>query len=328
MRILLLALSMTLTAVCSVAAVPVDFSKIDHWTGSGSNQAALVIMNDAGAGDPTSYVWGYRWENGSKPTGQDMFRAICANSTELVLLTQLTGVYGSTVCGIGFGDAGKLLEYIYFDFEKAKNYEFINFDYYNSSSLFGQKEAPGDKTPEICQAAIDEARSSNSHIIDHPLNYTAYGYPAYDYDCWLAKDGSLDYGWWSSAWYEGYWSYWTAHRGGDDWEYSGSGFSGRILSDGAIDAWTFTKFPSAMIGGVGEGTPPSEDVSLYSYRPSSTQQGTTVVDEIDEANNSKAVYYTLSGVRVAETETGLVPELPHGLYIKVSGGKSSKVAIR
>lgn len=301
------------------ATVPVDFEKIEHWTGSGPNRAALVITNDAGASDPKAYVWGYRWNDGETPTGETMFRAICANSTELVLLTQLTGVYGSTVCGIGFGDADKLLENIYFDFDMAKDYEFINFDYYHSSSFFGQNEAPGDKAPEIAAEAVEQALTTGTHVIDHPFNHADYGYPAYDYDCWFLKDSGIDSGWWTSAWYTGYWSYWTATAGGDEWMYSGTGFSGRQLRDGAIDAWSFTQFESAMIGGFGEGTPPADDPTLYSYRPASTSAS---IDAVAADTDTPAEWYDLSGRRVSSDR------LSSGIYIKRHGGKTEKVLIK
>lgn len=303
-------------AMSASAVIPVDFDKITHWTGSGENRAALVIFNDAGASDQNAYVWGYRWPAGETRNGDDMFKAICANSSELVLLTQITGQYGSTVCGIGFGDADGLLENIYFDFDMAKDYEFINFDYYNTSTLFGQSSAPGDDTPEICQAAIDFARTSGRHYIQHPIDYTAYGYPAYDYDCWKLKDEGYDYGWWNSAWYEGYWSYWTASAGDDEWMYSGSGFTGRRLSDGCMDAWSFTMFEHAMVGGMGEGQAPPENEELYSYRPADTETG--VSNAVSDADTPET-YYTLDGICLGNTRPS------GGMYIVRKGNSVRKI---
>lgn len=314
-------LPLLLTALLSfnTYAIPVDFDKIEHWSGSGSNRAALVICNDAGASDPYAYVWGFRWNDGDKPTGETMFRTICSNSTELVLLTQLTGIYGSTVCGIGFGNADRLLENIYFDFDMAKDYEFINFDYYNTSSSFGQTEAPGDNAPAMAAEAIGRALETGKHVIDHPFNYAAYGYPAYDYDCWFLKDEGLDYGWWSSAWYTGYWSYWTASATDTEWMYSGTGFSGRQLYDGAVDAWSFTMFEQPGVGGFGEGATPPEDPELYSYRPADTE---TAVDIIDNDTNDTVEWYDLSGRRVSSEN------LSSGIYVKCQGLKSEKILIK
>lgn len=307
------------TVAATATPLPVDFDKITHWTGSGPNRAAMVVSNDGGASDPNAYVWGFRWEDSETPTSDDMFRAVCANSDELVLLTQVTGQYGSTVCGIGFGNAEGLLRNIYYDFGKAKDSKFINFDYYSASSFFGQKDAPGDSTPEICQTAIDEARLTGTHTIQHPLDHAAYGYPAYDYDCWLLRDEGYDYGWWSSGWYEGYWSYWTAPSATADWMYSGTGFTGRKLSDGCVDAWVFTQFDSPQVGGTGEGTPPPTDAALYSYRPTRQSSG---VDSPETISGQEAVYYNLSGQRVSPDR------LTPGIYVKHQGDKTGKILIK
>ncbi|WDP93299.1 MAG: VPLPA-CTERM sorting domain-containing protein [Desulfobacter sp.] len=43
----------------------------------------------------------------------------------------------------------------------------------------------------------------------------------------------------TEGWYQnGYWSYWLAD--GTDWGYSGTGMSGRTLSDGDVDGWGFS----------------------------------------------------------------------------------------
>ncbi len=309
MRKNLLTMMLVLTAIC-MSAHSVDFDLIRHWTGTGPNRAALVVTNDAGASDPKAYVWGYRWEDGEKPTGEDMFKAICGNSSNLVLLTQTTGQYGSTVCGIGVGNADKLLENIYFDFAKALDYEFINFDYFNTNSFFGQSEAPGDRTPEICAAAIDNARMSNSHVIQHPIDQPRYGYPAYDYDCWDMTDDGWEFGWWTSAWYGGYWSYWTVTGNNPDWMYSGTGFTGRQLSDGCIDGWSFTQFEDPKVGGVGEGVPPTDNKSLYVYCEPDI---TTGVMTVHTDTGRYVEYYTLTGLRV--NEDNLTP----GIYVIRSG---------
>lgn len=314
-------ISAVLLSQVVTAKVPVDFAKIEHWTGHGPNQAALVITNDAGASDPKAYVWGYRWEEGEEPTGETMFRAICANSKELVLLTQQTGSYGSTVCGIGFGDADKILENLYFDFEMAKDYEYINFDYYHVNSFMGQTEAPGDNSPAIAAAAIEKAQTSRSHVVDHPFNHAKYGYPAYDYDCWFMHGGGYETSWWNSAWYTGYWSYWTAVLDGDDWMYSGTGFSGRKLSNNSIDAWSFTQFETPGVGGFGEGTPPAANEELYSYRPASSIS-TSIHDVAASGPDAPVQWFDMSGRSVS-------PEnMTSGLYIRRQGNISEKLLIK
>ena len=272
MRKIVTLISIALASI-SAAAHPIDFSKIRHWTGTGSNRAALVIQfNGDTFGGSDAYVWGYRWEDGQKPTGEDMMKAICANSSRLSMLTQYTGSMGSTLCGIAYSLNQEMLRHVFFNFDKAKEFEFINFDYYHVNSFMGQTEAPGDNAPILAQEAIDEA-IAGTHYIQHPFDYGKYGYPAYDYDCWdmdkeiNRKTGTNSYEpKWLSAWYEGYWGYWCANSSDQDWMYSGTGFTGRVLVDGAVDGWSFTQFESAMVGGMGEGVAPCENVEIL-YMP-------------------------------------------------------------
>lgn len=263
MRTKLLAVSLGLSAF-SALAHPIDFNRIQNWTGTGPNKAALVIQYNGDTYGSDAYVWGYRWENGEKPSGETMMKAICANSSRLSMLTQYTGSMGSTLCGVGYSLHQEVLKHLFFNFEKAKNFEFINFDYYNVNSFMGQTEAPGDNAPALAQAAIDKA-IAGTHYVQHPFDYATYGYPAYDYDCWdIDEETELRGGVsqyepkWLSAWYEGYWSYWCANNPSQDWMYSGSGFSGRTLVDGSVDGWSFTQFESAQVGGMGEGVAPCE----------------------------------------------------------------------
>ena len=271
MKVKLFSIAIGLSAL-TASAHPIDFDRIQNWTGTGPNRAALVIQYNGAVYGTDSYVWGFRWEDGEKPTGEAMMKAICANSSRLSMLTQYTGSMGSTLCGVGYSLNQNILNHLFFNFEKAKTFEFINFDYYKVNDLMGQKEAPGDNAPLLAQAAIDNA-ATGSHFIQHPFDYATYGYPAYDYDCWqmdesvdALKGMSLYEPKWLSAWYEGYWSYWCANNPDQDWIYSGSGFSGRELVDGAVDGWSFTQFESAMVGGMGEGIAPCEDGEIV-YMP-------------------------------------------------------------
>lgn len=279
-----------------LAAHSINFDKIEHWTGEGPNQAALVIQFGEKYSPSEAYVWGFRWKDGETPNGEDMFKAICQNSDELVMLTQFTGQYGATLCGVGFGDATKILDNIYFDFEMALDYPFITFDYYNNNSWFGQEEAPGDDTPEIMQEAIENAKKT--HVIQHPLDYFGYGYPAYDYDCWKLNE-SLEKDKWQSGWYEGYWSFWlSTEEPSSEWYYSGTGFTGAELRSGMIHGWTYTQFEEAMIGGMGEGNPPTDDASLINYRPVKSSED-SVVKELNYESNEVEEYYTLSGIKIS-----------------------------
>ncbi|MCH5221298.1 MAG: hypothetical protein J1F05_03085 [Muribaculaceae bacterium] len=302
-------------AALIASAHPIDFEKIGHWTGNGPNEAALVVR--FAGNDTQAYVWGFRWEDDENPSGEDMFRAICSNSDELIMLTQYTGSYGATLCGLGFGNSADLIEHLYFDFDMAKDYEWINFDYYNTNSWFGQADAPGDNTPAIMQAAITDA--ADSHIIQHPLDYFAYGYPAYDYDCWKCDENIPEGNVWQSGWYEGYWSYWLSKKSDSDWEYSGSGFSGVTIHDGDIEAWTFTIFDVPGVGGMGEGTPPPNDPALINYRAG---KQTSIIDISNNIENSAKEFYTLQGLKIDATR------LSSGLYIVREGSKTYKQLIK
>lgn len=304
-------------------ASPVDFSKITHWTGDGDNRAAIVVQFNT-PGHPFAYVWGYRWDNSLSPTGEDMFKAICANSPELVMLTQYTGVYGATLCGVGFGNADKIIENLNFDFDMARNYEWINFDYYSTNSWFGQAKAPGDNSPAIAQAAILAA--AETHVVQHPFDYFTYGYPAYDYDCWkLSGDTDPSYCW-ISGWYEGYWSYWLSSDDTDNWMYSGTGFSGRILSDGAVDGWSYTTFDIPGIGGFGEGIEPAATPELISYRPANPSSAFFSPNNNTSADNT-AWWYSLTGTVVAHTPDEAATLTP-GIYIVRRDGEITKIQIR
>lgn len=63
MKRILLTLLPAAFAIAAQAQL-IDFDKIQSWTGTGENRAALLITNDAGASDPKAYIWGYRWPAG------------------------------------------------------------------------------------------------------------------------------------------------------------------------------------------------------------------------------------------------------------------------
>ena len=50
---------------------------------------------------------------------------------------------------------------------------------------------------------------------------------------------------WNSGWNYGYWSYNVADKAEDALGFSGTGASGRVLTDGCVDAWVFSKFSGA-----------------------------------------------------------------------------------
>lgn len=50
---------------------------------------------------------------------------------------------------------------------------------------------------------------------------------------------------WNSGWNKGFWSYNVADKAEDDLDFSNTGASGRVLTDGCVDAWVFSKFSGA-----------------------------------------------------------------------------------
>lgn len=50
---------------------------------------------------------------------------------------------------------------------------------------------------------------------------------------------------WNSGWNYGYWSYNVAEKAEDALGWSNTGASGRVLTDGCVDAWVFSKFSGA-----------------------------------------------------------------------------------
>ncbi len=96
-KIGLLALAVAgLFAISSARAV--DFNDIQFWTGSGANQAALVIdWNDGKSAE--SLIWGYRW-NGTA-TGLDMFEAL-VNADPHLFAHLAVFSFGTAVSGAGY----------------------------------------------------------------------------------------------------------------------------------------------------------------------------------------------------------------------------------
>jgi len=71
----------------------------------------------------------------------------------------------------------------------------------------------------------------------------------YDYDGWTSVDEDDD---WYSGWYDGYWSYWLNDSGEEldetAWGYSGVGMTGRTLSDGDWDGWSWANIAEMNFG--------------------------------------------------------------------------------
>ena len=88
----------TFIVLCAPLASAYGFSDIVNWTGSGANEAALLIDWQDGSTYP-SLVWGNRWDGTA--TGEQMLQAIAAADPDLsVEIT--TYSFGDAVTALGF----------------------------------------------------------------------------------------------------------------------------------------------------------------------------------------------------------------------------------
>ncbi|WP_308235139.1 DUF5074 domain-containing protein [uncultured Prevotella sp.] len=76
----------------------------------------------------------------------------------------------------------------------------------------------------------------------YPRNGIVY-VSSYVFDNCSATDITNDA--WNSGWNKGFWSYNVADKAEDALGFSGTGASGRVLTDGCVDAWVFSKFSGA-----------------------------------------------------------------------------------
>src|SRR5580704_19564445 len=84
--------------LCAPVAHGFGFSDITNWTGTGSNEAALLIDFQDGTTYP-ALVWGYRWDGTA--TGEQMIQAVAAADPDLTV--QITSYsFGDAVTALGF----------------------------------------------------------------------------------------------------------------------------------------------------------------------------------------------------------------------------------
>ncbi len=310
-----------LTAICTIAlscgATTLDFDKITHWTGEGDARAALVVLFDE---QKVAQVWGFRWDSTiSKPSGADMVKAIAAASTDFDVMIQWTN-FGYTFSGAGFSFDHAVTNYLRYDFEGAANDANISFGYYTPNTGMGQTGAPRAATQEICNQAIEEAKTT--HVIEHPLSHREYGYSAYDYDHWQLEEGAPKNILWRAGWYNGYWSYWVGDAILDEMGYSGLGMSSVELTDGAVNGWAYHNFQGDDYGS----TEVDWSIELdYDHLNVNSIQEINPV--IKPAQDTSATVYTLSGVCLGRYADRL-GNLPPGIYIvRTSSGGAHKVRL-
>lgn len=307
----------------TAGAYVIDWNKIEHWAGEGPNRAALIVQFDEpDATSPGALVWGYRWADGEKPTGETMMREIARASSDMVILIQYTGWMGYTLDGVGYApDVRTLLSGVSFDLDGAASDSRISFGYFEPNTTMGQTSAPGQEALDLSFDAIAEA--GVSHVIKHPLDAATYGYAAYDYDYWrLDKTGFArpdDYRW-QAAWYDGYWQYWTGPADTDKLSYSGLGMSSVELEDGMANGWMMV----ALDGPVG-GADATTGASTQWREPNYTHFSSSSAVELPDADDaaSPVEIYRLDGTRV-----GAAGQLAPGLYVVKKGRQTRKIYIR
>lgn len=297
------------------AAETLDFSKIEHWSGSGPNKAAFVLSltPDKDQKNPGTLVWGYRWEAGEEPTGFDMLKAVAAASSDFIALVQYTGEMGYTFDGGGFAkDINDLAEHLSFDFDGASGDGSISFGYFSPNTGMNQTSAPGSEAIALAAEAIDKAKST--HLIIHPLDAATYGYPAYDYDWWkldrtACKDPAHSY--WNAGWYNGYWSYRVGDTDIESLGYSGLGMSSVTLLDGDVHGWKYNDFGGAS----------SDEWGPLNYRHE-VAATVGIADVRAESEDAREEWYRLDGTTLEGR-----PEIP-GIYILRKGATHSKILVK
>lgn len=322
----------------------VDFDRIQHWAGKGSNRAALVIDFQDGKTEK-AFVWGYRWDG--QASGEDMVRAIAAASKSLTVMVQYTGAMGTTFDGAGLSPDRGLTDVLVYDFEKAQTASSFNF--FSPSTSMGQTAAPGYAAQDMCDAAIERSRTTG--VIEHPINAFVYGYPSYDYDCWKLAEGHGEdpLMHWQAGWYDGYWSYWVGSNNYDNIGYSGLGMSSVILSDGDVNAWKYSVIKGTPTGSgdlsedleyamadygeqMTDPEPESQpvDAAKVAYWVGSGEKSATVVFQFNDGKGPENLVY---GVRwsggwdksledvlksIAESDTRMVLDMADKTDIKIT----------
>lgn len=306
-----------------ISAETVDWDKIEYWSGSGTNKAALIIQfqTPEGQTNPGTIIWGYRWDSRETPTGEDMIRAIAAGSRDLLVLTQFTGGLGSTIGGLGFAkNADELADNLHFDFEHAASDARISFGYFTPNTGMSQTSAPGNSTMDLVAEALEKAKVT--HIIDHPLNQSEFGYPAYDYDWWqLNSNYGTDSGmlYWNAGWYRCYWSYWIGEADLGTMSYSGLGMSSVTLNDGDVHGWkNITIDEDDMNSDFFGYLDANSNWRSLNYKHTVP---TSSVIETETDSDLPAELYRIDGTKVNGDP---VP----GLYIRKQGNKVSKIFIK
>lgn len=214
------------------AQLVVEWDAIRNWIGSGDNRAAIGVQFNDGYAQWT-YVWGYRWSGAESPALRDAMAEIAKTDRSLTILEQLTSKNTDryTLAGLGYDNARTAVGDVYFDFNGAKSDSKINYNYYAPGG-------PGDDTPALCEAAIEQAALDN--VIKHPIDAASFAYPAYDYDHWHRNNLSFDRNW-NSGWITGNWIVWKGEAGSDRYDYKGMAYSSLKIERDDVIIWNFNR---------------------------------------------------------------------------------------
>lgn len=319
-RNLLPAVVLATAVLGAPAQIVLDWDKIEHWSGSGTNRAAFVVQfNDGEA--LTAYVWGYRWNGADNPSSMQVIDALIADGAPLYYLVQQTGHKGDAslrLGGIGLAAGDRLLGSLHFDFDAATADSRIGYNYY-ATDRDGNLVGPGDSTPALCAAAIEAAAAT--HRIVHPVDVNNFPAAAYDYDYWQvpAVDARCH---WNSGWIFGNWVAWTGNENFSAMSYSGMGFATHRLGDGEVIVWNYnrhTSYPSDRdnIDGYTGASRPTRPLD-YTLADFDNLQNCIVMPVPDAGDE---VYYDLRGRRV-------LPPLAPGVLIRIQGNKKLKILIK
>ncbi len=169
-------------------------SKVKYYVGEGKNTSYLIIRWNDGKG-ADNLVWGYRWDNEDKATGEDLIRAIAKTDPRFYVLAQNGTQYGTAFGGFGF-------------------------------------DANGSKNLAIAKEGQEEVTANENGFID---------VASYDFDNYTPVDATDR---WRSGWNRGYWSYYVAKDTIASPGYASTGASGRQLTDGSIDLWSYSAMSS------------------------------------------------------------------------------------
>ena len=163
----------------------ISLDDITNWTGNGDNRAALAIQwltadceNILAPADDEifSRVWGYRWNTGEKPTGEEMLRAIAKNDPHLYVIF-MTSQYGTSPMGFVYdtdGDGFELSDgtnsFTEADFTDGL-YEYEDNDYYfdNMQVSEGDYWIGGMMTAFTCYWNLDNAESLQADFAESQL---------------------------------------------------------------------------------------------------------------------------------------------------------------